>query len=793
MTDPVERQVHLEAEALELGRRQYQRNVENHGHADSAPGRRVIGHYLDPLAASIAAWVGAGGAGPGKGRRTASLVAGADPRELALLTLRSALSSYSLELRYMSAAVTLGGQVEEHEGWSDALGSQDLGGYARKVSESLARSSSQRHGRAVVRHVLRVKAEREPWTNKQRAQVGLNLLERLLAAVPLFTKKTHGTGRRSYSVLDATDELREWLEEAHEHCMVPVHLPMVIPPIPWSSPTEGGYVTRRLPLVKGTRVHDVPAHLQEADLGPTYAALNLLQETPWRINRGLAGVMREAWEAGSRLAGLPARDDEPVPAKPVDIGENEEARRAWRDRAASVHRANGELRSQRAAMAAKLAIASRFEAEPAIYFPHQLDWRGRAYPVGSLVHPQADDSGRALLQFSEGVPLGEDGAYWLAVHLANTFGADKVSLDERVDWVEAHEEEILDSALAPLDGRRFWVGADKPWSFLAACFEWLGYATAGDEHVSHLPVAQDGSCNGLQHFSALLRDEVGGRATNLVPADQPADIYRLVADATVVRLRDIAAGRVEGPGERPEELAAWWDGRVSRAIVKRPVMTVPYGVTLFGMRDQIADELRRAGERGCREEATFLSRVVWESIGEVVVAARQAMAWLQEVAKLAVEADRPLCWTSPMGFPVVQRYQRMLPQRLDVWVAGRRCRHNFASPTDELHGSRQVLGISPNYVHSLDAAHMMQTVLLCAEMGIPALGMVHDSYAVHAGHVTTMNAALRHTFVQQYEQPVLRQFRDEVQAALGDVELPPLPEMGGLEVHRVMDSLYFFA
>jgi len=78
-------------------------------------------------------------------------------------------------------------------------------------------------------------------------------------------------------------------------------------------------------------------------------------------------------------------------------------------------------------------------------------------------------------------------------------------------------------------------------------------------------------------------------------------------------------------------------------------------------------------------------------------------------------------------------------------------------------------------------------------MGIPALGMVHDSYAVHAGHVTTMNAALRHTFVQQYEQPVLRQFRDEVQAALGDVELPPLPEMGSLEVHRVMDSLYFFA
>lgn len=47
--------------------------------------------------------------------------------------------------------------------------------------------------------------------------------------------------------------------------------------------------------------------------------------------------------------------------------------------------------------------------------------------------------------------------------------------------------------------------------------------------ISHLPVYQDGSCNGLQHYAALGRDEEGGREVNLVPAEKPSDVYSSVA------------------------------------------------------------------------------------------------------------------------------------------------------------------------------------------------------------------------------------------------------------------------
>ncbi|WP_260851748.1 DNA-directed RNA polymerase, partial [Micrococcus luteus] len=45
-----------------------------------------------------------------------------------------------------------------------------------------------------------------------------------------------------------------------------------------------------------------------------------------------------------------------------------------------------------------------------------------------------------------------------------------------------------------------------------------------------LPLAFDGSCSGIQHFSAMLRDSIGGRAVNLLPSDTVQDIYKIVAD-----------------------------------------------------------------------------------------------------------------------------------------------------------------------------------------------------------------------------------------------------------------------
>mgnify|MGYP003340111153 CR=1 FL=1 len=90
-------------------------------------------------------------------------------------------------------------------------------------------------------------------------------------------------------------------------------------------------------------------------------------------------------------------------------------------------------------------------------------------------------------------------------------GEDKISLDDRENWAYEHEDDIVKTVENPFD-YHWWMTADKPFQALAWCYEFYGYLKEGMGFVTTLPVSADGSCNGLQHLSAILRDEQGGRA-----------------------------------------------------------------------------------------------------------------------------------------------------------------------------------------------------------------------------------------------------------------------------------------
>ena len=127
-----------------------------------------------------------------------------------------------------------------------------------------------------------------------------------------------------------------------------------------------------------------------------------------------------------------------------------------------------------------------------------------------------------LLEFSKGERMSNnaDSARWLAIHGANQYGEDKCSLDDRVKWVEDNQDYIIEAARNPL-GNDFWKSADKPFCFLAFCFEWNDFCKSGKSlnFVTNVICYSDCTNSGLQIFSGLLRDEVGGNAVNLVFVD----------------------------------------------------------------------------------------------------------------------------------------------------------------------------------------------------------------------------------------------------------------------------------
>ncbi|RKP05385.1 DNA-dependent RNA polymerase, partial [Thamnocephalis sphaerospora] len=158
----------------------------------------------------------------------------------------------------------------------------------------------------------------------------------------------------------------------------------------------------------------------------------------------------------------------------------------------------------------KIEIARAFLGET-IYFPHNLDFRGRAYPIPPLFNHLGNDICRGLLLFAEGKELGARGLSWLKIHLASLSGYDKHSFAERIEFVNNHLEDIFDSADHPLTGKNWWRKAEDPWQCLAACIELTEALRSPDpeKYKSRLPIHQDGTCNGLQHYAALGGDSAG--------------------------------------------------------------------------------------------------------------------------------------------------------------------------------------------------------------------------------------------------------------------------------------------
>ncbi len=382
----------------------------------------------------------------------------------------------------------------------------------------------------------------------QRVHVGSKALD-IFVETTGYVEILKSAGKKSRKTLVVpTAETMAWVEKCSESLkfMSPVFMPTLIPPKPWSNTRDGGYwfaLAGFFPLMRT----EMKAQLQDLDtteMPEVFAAINTLQETAWRINERVFEVIERMKLLGRTEAGIPSYTDEPIPPKPEDIAENEEARKQWRRRAHKTHERNHVRKIKAIAFTKTISTANMMlketdgEGNPLpFWFPHTMDFRGRTYAIPAYLQPQGDDVSRGLLQFASGKPLGTpEAADWLAIHGANCLvdapdgtKLDKLPFGERISWIEANTEEIQAVAVDPHD-HNWWVSADKPFQFLAFCFEWAGYQEQGLSFESALPVAMDGSCNGLQHYSALLRDPIGAKAVNLVPSDRPRDIYEHVAN-----------------------------------------------------------------------------------------------------------------------------------------------------------------------------------------------------------------------------------------------------------------------
>ncbi|MCW2286865.1 DNA-directed RNA polymerase [Rhodoblastus acidophilus] len=592
-----------------------------------------------------------------------------------------------------------------------------------------------------------------------------------------------------------------------------LYRPMVIPPKRWDANTnllKGGYYSdkvRRYAIIKGAGKRDIK-RMMEMDWSKVLPAINALQETPWVVNKRMLDAVRWSFfELNQRLGHhrgigkLPHCDEEPLPPLPWDYETNEEVKKTHNREVFLVRDRRREAKGRRISAHMVLAIADEMKQYERIYFPHNLDSRGRAYPVPAFLNPQGPDYVKALLEFAEGQPLDTPEAVeWIAIAGANAYGKDKISLAERVQWVRDNEEMILSIAKDYKHDLR-WLDAGEPFQFLRFCIEWSDYRALGDQHLSHMVVPVDATCSGLQHYAAMLRDEVGGRSVNLVPGLSRQDIYG-----------DVAAETCRLLAEDGSPIALdWLAFGIDRKITKRQVMVVPYAgkfSSCMGYTREAVDEKLALGvkpnwdihnQEDHQARLVLLAKYIWASIDKIVVKGKEAMNWLSKVASEYSKSlnltdlpvyDRRMTWTTPDGFEVVHFREDEKMHRVETVFEGR-VRLSYYGGTGQLSPKDMALAVAPNFVHALDANHLRSTIIKALDQGISNFGMVHDSFGVHARLMPKfLRECVKPAFVEMYQNDVLAKFADRFRPFCA---IPDLPEPGKLDLQGVLRSEFFFS
>jgi DNA-directed RNA polymerase len=72
------------------------------------------------------------------------------------------------------------------------------------------------------------------------------------------------------------------------------------------------------------------------------------------------------------------------------------------------------MHSLRCDFSLKINVARSFKKVSKIYFPHNVDFRGRTYPIPPHLNHMSSDTCRGLLEFAEGKPIGNN-IYYISI------------------------------------------------------------------------------------------------------------------------------------------------------------------------------------------------------------------------------------------------------------------------------------------------------------------------------------------------------------------------------------------
>jgi len=603
------------------------------------------------------------------------------------------------------------------------------------------------------------------WGRANRIKLGGWLLDCIMQSSGWFTKDMQQEGRKRIHYVVPTPEFLEIKDAVMRDAELfsPLAWPMLIEPNDWTHEKCGGYILNEV-----MRGHDMvrrgnPTCIQGER---PIEFLNRIQKVAYRLNPFTVGVAEEL-DRLERAVGkfLPIIHHD-LPPKPVDIATNKEARHNYNRQAADVYNLQAQEFKKSCRTRMTMEAVQRFKSKDKFFIPWSFDYRGRAYPIPAFLTPQDTDFGKSLLSFAESAYMTPEAEDWLAFQVATTYGLDKATMQERLDWVKNNTHLITCVASDPILHIHEWEAADEPWQFLSACDEYYHCVLKCDRHFTSLPVATDATCSGLQILAGLAKDKNTASLVNVLPSDKPQDAYAVVARTATPFC--------------PSSIRNHMD----RKVVKRVVMTVPYNAKPFSNRGYIKDALLEKSIEIDKDDLTKTVIAVRNAMDEVVPGPMAVMSWIEEEVAKAIDLGKTeLTWSTPSGFVVTQKLMKKETIQLELQLLGR-CKLTVATQdSDKVDKQHHKNATAPNLIHSLDASLLHFSALA---FNAP-IALIHDSVLCRATDMSSLSAIVRETYMHLFaEHNYLQDFANQI----GAESNPPI--IGDLEPSSVIDSTYFF-
>jgi DNA-directed RNA polymerase len=532
---------------------------------------------------------------------------------------------------------------------------------------------------------------------------------------------------------------------------------------------------------------------KEQDYSKVFPIVNKLQQIPWRVNSKMLELLDTVFTKNLPLGNLPSstvKTWEDFMTMPEFVKKD---KHIW----AEANRKRQQIQidiekefSKRMMLMFSLGTAKRMLKYKQFYYSYSLDYRGRVYPTSTHLNLLGTSEIKSLIEFGEGEYLTPDGLRWLKIHIANVYGLDKEPYDDRVSWVDDNYSMVLKVASEPLEQLSFLSEADSPFEFIAAC---MAYEDHLNGEPVHLPIQLDATCSGIQMYSGLLRDKVGAKSVNVI-GSRRNDIYQQVADGVEGMLirneYEPIVSYTDSEGKMfsvlADKTANSLRGNISRKLVKRPTMTVPYSVTMRGMREQIDEELLElenngkkfwVGERWVADK--LLTALTSASIYRILDGAKKGQEYLVNLSRTL---DEPAVWYSPIyDFPVHQNTIESNMKRV-ITVYGKLALKLEGSKHNKRRQSNQ---IAPNFIHSIDSTILLGVI----EESSGLVGCIHDCFLVSPNNGYEVQEAYKKSYVEVMESDPLRR----IQGQLDPEELVEFPEYGELDLNDVYDAQYIIS